>query len=115
MSATLPDLFAHAAHLGENYDTKWLDELVRREMDSLLAREKWDANNSGCHLVDIGEFLVRAVGLLSQLADSLTKGRHIAAITKERIEVMKIDNDLSELNPLYDLSENISTTNFLPG
>ncbi|KAK5453477.1 hypothetical protein LTS15_006662 [Exophiala xenobiotica] len=111
MSDALAELFDAAAHLQESDDARWLQDLVRKEVKAASAAEQQRHRNdhsstpTDCRLGDIGKFLVRATTLLSKVADGVTEGRHISAYTKSRLEELKFQNDLSELNPLYDLEE----------
>lgn len=105
MSDSLVHLFDEATKLHEVDDTGWLRELVRVEVSAVLAREQWHAHSSNCRLSDIGDFLMRAVTLLSNVATGVTSSRQIETYAKSRIEEMKLENDFSELNPLYDLDE----------
>lgn len=105
MSRAIGHLLVEAAHLQYDEDSSWLEQLVQREVEVVLANEQLTAKRSGDRLVDIGEFLLRATSLLSSVVDGVTRGRHIEAYTKSKIEQMKSENDLSELNPLYDMDE----------
>ena len=109
MSTGLARLFADAVQFEHDGNNARLRELIEKEVNAELTNEQWQGDVLVSPLADIGDFLIRISALLSTVANMLAKGRHIGAFTKNKLEEMKIANDLSELQPLYDLNEKHSS------
>jgi len=82
----------------------WLVDLIESHLTRLPPiAAGWP--DSPCLLADIGEYLIRCIRTLSQLADELAQGQHINLYATQTIDDMNYDTDFSDLG-LLDYFDN---------
>lgn len=95
--------------------TSWLHDLVRSAIARITAQNFGACfGNSGCIFVDIGEYLVAIVRMLSELAQQLSHGRHIEVYNERRLREMERDDDFSMLGPIDYMSDQYRNLKYVP-
>lgn len=102
------DQMEHVEHvfLDPLEPTSWLHDLVRSAIARITEQNFGTRfGNNGCIFIDIGEYLVAIVRMLSQLAQQLSHGRHIQIYNERRLQEMERDDDFSMLGPIDYMSD----------
>ena len=103
MSTDLLSQLLLSAGIAESQEL-WLDAIIRRQVAGATASIPEFAA-SGCLLVDMGNFLLRATFLLSRVARGLVNGDHVDIYVNTKIQEMENYDDFSDLSPLDDLNK----------
>jgi hypothetical protein len=91
----------------------WLENISRQEIAD-IRNSSIERQDSGCVLADMGDFLVRATLLLSQLPDSMTAEKHVSIYTSAKLEEMDRKDDFSELHGLDYLHKKHASLKSVP-
>ena len=86
--------------------TSWLHNLVQGAITQITTQDFGTRfGSSGCIFVDIGEYLVAIIQMLSELARHLTRGHHIEIYCERREVEMEKEDDFSRLDPVDYMSD----------
>ena len=77
----------------------WLEDMLKRELPRLLLEsQKPPPATDTCILEQLGDFLIRALSIISQLARSVVHGEQIPIYARKKLEELVLEHDLSDLD-----------------
>jgi hypothetical protein len=106
----LEELFTRAASLDDDQRRidQSLETILRAELTrSISSVSGWE--DTACTLAQIGEFVVRATIMLSQLTNRLVDGDHVHKYTQDRMRDMNNEHELSDMTFMYYMSDKLAS------
>jgi hypothetical protein len=88
----------------DNYGTQSfpaISQIFQKHLEEAMTMIPEPASSTGCLLTDIGNSLIQASTIMTQLAEELVRGEHIQDNSRKVLQEIEAENDFSELD-LFD-------------